>query len=162
MKTTIILLLMALQVQATTRGDVLKAIESNRVSKFINSIWSDTKTIADKYNLPHGLLIAQACLESGYGSSRISIEQNNLLGIKDTKKVNGKRPYKRFKTQLECFDKWGRILSRPCYKELPMTSLNICLYLLESCGYHQSENYSNKIRWIYRKYNLNLCDNWKK
>ena len=162
MKTILLILILASQLQASTRGDVLKAIESDRVSKFINSVWDDSKAISNKYKLPQGLLIAMACLESGYGESSICKEKNNFLGIKSTKKVNSKRPYRTFKTRLECFDYWGKILTRPCYKELPMTSLNICLYLLDSCGYHQSDNYSNKIRWIYKKYGLSKCDNWDK
>ena len=162
MKLTTILLLLTFQLFATTRGDVLRAIKSDHVSIFINSVWDDADSIARKYNLPQGLLISMAALESGWGRSKICKEKNNYLGIKSTKKVNGKRPYRTFKTRLECFDYWGKILTRPCYQELPMTSLNICLYLLESCGYHQSENYSNKIRWIYKRYKLNLCDDWKK
>lgn len=162
MKILILILALSLQANASVRGDVLKGIESDRVSKFFNSIWSDAEIVSKETGLPQSLLMAMAALESGYGSSNICISKNNYLGIKSTKKVNGKRPYRTFKNRLECFRCWGKILQRKCYQELPMTSLNICLYLLESCHYHQSKNYSNKIRWIYYKFGLDKLEDFKK
>ena len=162
-----ILLLTTVQTQANTvRGEILLGIKRNHVSKFINSIWSDTKEVCDKYDLPMGMLIAQCCLESGHGRSRIAKELNNFLGIKSTKKVlnpkTGKmyRPYRKFKTRLDCFYYWAKIMQGKCYKKRPTNSLNSWLLMLETCGYHQSTTYSNKIRSIYFKYRLDKADKW--
>lgn len=153
---TLTITFIALNTGASTRGDILRGIDNDKVSKFINSVWDDAQTVAHEYNIPMGLLIAQSALESGWGKSSICKTKNNFLGIRYN------HEYATFESRLECFRAYGRVLSQNCYKEIPMSSLNVCLYLLESCHYHQSENYSNKIRSIYYKYNLSKCDKWGK
>jgi len=154
-KTIIIILALSLQANASVRGDVLRAIQSDHVAKFLNSAWSDAEQVSKEYGVPMGLLLAQACLESKYGQSRLAREENNFMGIRYNHK------YATFTSRLECFRAYGRVLSQSCYKKLPMTSLNICLYLLEHCVYHQSKTYSKKIRWIYYRFGLDKCDDWK-
>jgi hypothetical protein len=155
MKATIIFLfcLLSLQTGATTRGDILKSITNDKVSIFINSIYDEAETVSKEFNLPMGLLIAQACLESGYGSSKLS-ERCNLLGLKK----GGK--YAEYETILECFRHWGRTLSQPCYKEIPCDSLNLWLYQLDHCKYHGTPNYGKLIKRIYYKNKLNLLDDF--
>ena len=156
MKTTIIIILaLSLHAEATVRGDVLRAIDNDHVSKFLNAAWNDAEQVSKEFNIPMGLLLAQACLESKYGQSRLAVEENNFMGIKYNHK------YATFKSRLECFRAYGRVLNQSCYKELEATSLNLWLYNLEHCKYHLSKTYSKKIRWIYYKFKLNLCDNWK-
>lgn len=154
---TICLLFLSTVTGATNgkRGALLCDIENRKVSIFINSIYEDAETVCKEFNLPLGLLIAQACLESGYGTSYIAKNRCNTLGIKKN------HEYVDYPNQLECFRHWARTVTQPCYKELECTSLNLWLYQLDHCGYHQSKNYSKKIRWIYYKYNLNNLDNFK-
>ena len=154
MKIIAILLILSYSAQASVRGDILLGIESKRVSKFFNRIWSDAEQVSKEYNIPMGLLLAQAALESKYGQSRLALEQNNYLGIKYNHK------YATFSSRLECFRAYGRVLNQGCYIELPATSLNLWLYNLESCHYHLSEDYSDKIRWIYTKYGFNKLKEW--
>lgn len=156
MKTLLLILaLFATQeLGATTRGDILNNIQSDRVSKFINSIWDDAEQASKEFNIPLGLLIAQACLESKYGQSRLAREENNFMGIKYNHK------FATFTSRIECFRAYGRVLNQSCYKELKATSLNLWLYNLEFCHYHLSKTYSKKIRWIYYKFKLDECDKW--
>ena len=60
--------------------------------EFINKIGSSAKNIASKNNLYASVMIAQAALESGWGSSRLAQAPNhNLFGVKASKdqpKVN--------------------------------------------------------------------------
>lgn len=156
MKTIILILLLSLQAQASLRGDILKAIESDRVSKYFNSIWNDCETVAKESGLPQGLLMAMSALESGYGSSRLAKEQNNYLGIK----YEG--VYATFKSRLECFRAWAKVLNQTCYKSLEFNTLNGWLYQLEYCHYHLSKTYSNKIRWIYYKFGLDKLETFRK
>ena len=137
------------------RAELLLSIDSDKKSKFFNLVWDDAKTVCDKTGLPMYLLLAQAALESGWGTSRFAKEQNNYLGIKYNHK------YATFKTRLECFEAWSRVLQQSCYKELKVATLNGWLYQLDHCGYHQSENYSNKIRSIYHANNLDIVDSWE-
>ena len=156
MKLTTILLLLTFQLFATTRGDVLRAIKSDHVSIFLNAAWDDAEQVSKEFNIPMGLLLAQACLESKYGQSRLARKENNFMGIKYNHK------YATFSSRLECFRAYGRVLNQSCYKELKATSLNLWLYNLEHCHYHLSKTYSKKIRWIYKKYGLGKCDDWSK
>lgn len=152
MKIITIILLLGTQLQASTRGDILKAIDSDHVSKYFNSIWSDAETVAKETGLPQGLLMAMSALESGFGRSRLAKEQNNHLGIKR----NGE--YRTFKSRLECFRAWAKVLNQRCYKEIEFKTLNGWLYQLEYCHYHLSKTYSNKIRSIYYKYGLDKLE----
>ncbi|WP_280149375.1 phage tail protein [Bacillus safensis] len=55
---------------------------------FINKLAPGAQKVYKKYNVLASLVIAQGCLESGFGSSGLSQQANNLFGIKGT--YNGK------------------------------------------------------------------------
>jgi len=157
MRTTIIIILtLSLQANATVRGDVLRAIDNDHVAKFLNACWSDAEQVSKEFDIPIGLLLALSAAKSDFGRSRLAKENNNYF------KIKYEGGYAAFGIRLECFRVLARTLSQGCYKELPMTSLNICLYLLESCGYRLSKAYSRKIRSIYYRFGLDRCDNWNK
>jgi len=153
---TLLICLLSLQTNGTTRGDILKVIDNKKVSLFINRIYNDAEKAAKEFNVPLGLMIAQACLESGYGTSNLALEKCNMLGIKRSGK------YVDYPNLLECFRDYGRVLNQDCYKELECTSLNLWLYNLDHCGYHGTKNYSKLIKRIYYKYNLNMLDNFNR
>lgn len=51
---------------------------------FINEIAKSAVRLQKKYQILPSLIIAQACLESGYGRSALATKGNNLFGIKGT------------------------------------------------------------------------------
>lgn len=55
---------------------------------FIKKLASGAQKVYKKYNVLASLVIAQGCLESGFGSSGLSQQANNLFGVKGT--YNGK------------------------------------------------------------------------
>ncbi|OLP66077.1 Exo-glucosaminidase LytG precursor [Bacillus pumilus] len=55
---------------------------------FIKKLAPGAQKVYKKYNVLASLVIAQGCLESGFGSSSLSQQANNLFGIKGT--YNGK------------------------------------------------------------------------
>ncbi|WAT79045.1 phage tail protein [Bacillus safensis] len=55
---------------------------------FIKKLAPGAQKVHKKYNVLASLVIAQGCLESGFGSSGLSQQANNLFGIKGT--YNGK------------------------------------------------------------------------
>lgn len=136
----------------SVRGTILKGIQNDKVSIFINSIWDESEQVSKNNNIPQGLIIAICGLESGWGKSKIAKEQNNIAGIR----IGG--VYCSYENHLECIEHLGRTLSQSCYKELDLTSLNLWLYALESCYYHNTKDYSKIIRKIYYGNNLNLLD----
>ena len=146
-------LAIVLSIQATgnngARGAILCSIEKKRVSIFINSIWDDAETVCEKYDLPIGLLIAQACLESGFGRSYLANNKCNFLGIK----YEG--VYADFESKLHCFESWAKVLNQTCYRGLEFKTLEGWIYQLSTCGYAESKEYSSKLKSIIKKYNLN-------
>lgn len=136
----------------TPRGEILCSIPKkyDHVSIYINSIWDDTKACSEKYNIPHGLIIAQCCLESKYGASRLA-KFNNHLGIK----FEGK--YAHFETFKQCLDVYGRTLARDKYQCFECQSLGCWLFLLDVECYHYGGNfYTRKIKWIHKTFKLDL------
>lgn len=55
---------------------------NDTIADFILMIAQYAKTEQEKYNIPPSIKIAQACLESDYGRSKLALEANNLFGIK--------------------------------------------------------------------------------
>lgn len=72
--------------QATTTGGaeyIRGSIKPNQTTQaFIDSIKDDAQVIAQDHDLYGSVMIAQAVLESGSGSSGLSAHYNNLFGIK--------------------------------------------------------------------------------
>lgn len=60
-----------------------------------------------KYGIPASIILAQACLESGNGNSRLAVEANNHFGIK-CHDWDGDRIYHDDDAQQECFRKYAR------------------------------------------------------
>lgn len=71
------------------RGDHLKTAEAKAklhqrkkqvIKDFIDSMSYKAKRICRKYDFPPSILVAQAYLESAYGTSRLAVKANNFFG----------------------------------------------------------------------------------
>ena len=62
----------------------------------------------DKYGIPASITLAQACLESANGTSRLAVKANNHFGIK-CKEWNGKKIYHNDDERGECFRKYRNV-----------------------------------------------------
>ena len=60
------------------------ALTENEQTHFVKNIASDAKRFGDGNDLFPSVIIAQAALESAYGTSELAIRGNNLFGIKGT------------------------------------------------------------------------------
>jgi len=130
------------------RANCLRNIDNKRVSLFINNIYDDSKHVCDKNGLPVSLLIAQAALESGWGTSNLCINKCNWLGIKKSGQ------YQEFESRVACFEKWAKVLNQGCYKGLNPKTTKGWLYALQECHYFTSKSYRAKINSIIKKYGL--------
>ena len=153
---TLLICLLSLQTNGTTRGAILCDLNNKKASLYINHVWDEAEQACKEFNLPMGLLLAMSILESGYGESDIAKNKCNYVGLKCGSE------YCDYPNLLECFRHWGRTLTQDCYKELDCDSLNLWLYQLEHCGYHGTKNYSKLIKRIYYRYNLNMLDNFNR
>jgi Muramidase (flagellum-specific) len=55
---------------------------STTTDSFISNMSSPVKKVADQYKLYPSVMMAQAALESGWGTSQLSTSANNYFGIK--------------------------------------------------------------------------------
>lgn len=71
------------QVDSTANIPVQITANSEQVKAFVKAIGEDARTLASQNDLYASVMIAQAALESGFGTSGLSIAPNyNLFGIK--------------------------------------------------------------------------------
>lgn len=131
----------------STKGHILISAPNN-VSIYLNNIWSDAEMVSKVQNIPLALILAQSCLESGFGKSRLAREQCNHHGIK----YRGK--YAEFSTRLESFQAYGNVLNQNCYGS--PKDLQEWFLALECCGYAESKKYTSKLQKIIKKYKLYL------
>jgi flagellum-specific peptidoglycan hydrolase FlgJ len=154
MKSLFLILFLTTSLQAQVRGYILCEIPQNKkhVSLYINHIWQDCEEISKDYNIPLALIIAQCCLESGFGRSYQAQVKNNHLGIK----IRGE--YVCFDSFKDCLKVYAQTLSKACYKDFqPRTLLEWVESLkYECCTYATSPNYSKKLKSIIKAYNLDV------
>lgn len=139
--------------------------------EFINYLIPLTKNSTVKQSL----LVAQICLESGFGKH---IFHNNCLGIKCHKGVdclNAKTKeyidgsYKDYKlafavypTISDCIADYLNILNRPRYRPVRLAKDYLeATEQIRLCGYATSPTYTKNLRNIITKYKLYELDNMK-
>jgi len=76
------------------KEDFYVPTEKNNSTNFINWLKPHAKIIGMKYGIPYKFMIAQICLESGYGKSQLTQKANNFGGSKAV----GSQPYVTFPT----------------------------------------------------------------
>jgi hypothetical protein len=112
-------------VATSTRSDVPRKtrtddepISPEQCKSFIESIKYDAVSLARRYNVPASAIIGMAVLESGYGTSKVAYNANNLFGLKYWGKPNTvvayqlpEQPYeghKPLKDVMQRTDNWYR------------------------------------------------------
>jgi len=143
--------------------------------EFINKIKAKSLKLCKQYNILPSLMIAQACLESGYGKHAPG---NNLFGYKWTKKcgreynflwtkeyINGKyvsvqakfRKYNSIEESLEDYAKLIGTARR--YEPVRKCSDYICACKqVKKCGYATGKTYDLSLRKIIEQNSLQLID----
>lgn len=147
----------------------------NKISKIINE-----ENKKRGYSLYNSVIIAQACLESGFGSSQLMMKANAIFGIKANKNWRGKiynaktkECYEDYKyTEITaCFraynsidasvkDYFDLICKNSRYrKALYSESPKACITAIKNGGYATDTTYITKIINIIEIYNLYVYDN---
>ena len=156
MKKSILILFLTLVFSSISYGNVearkyILIHAPKHVSKYLNHVWDDAEWCSKEYGIPLALILAQMCLESGYGSSYYAKTRNNHLGIKFG------HNYAKFCSLRNCLDAYGSSLTQNKYLDHDCESISCWLFALDSNCYHFGGNlYSNKILSIISKYKLDL------
>ncbi|MDR0667760.1 MAG: glucosaminidase domain-containing protein [Prevotellaceae bacterium] len=122
--------------------------------------------------IPASITLAQGCLESGNGNSRLSVEGNNHFGIKCHSSWTGERIYHDDDALQECFRKYTSaegsyndhsdfLRYRDRYKflfDLPPTDYKAWAHGLKKAGYATNPSYAEQLIKIIEDYKLYLYD----
>jgi flagellum-specific peptidoglycan hydrolase FlgJ len=151
---------------------------ANKEVNFINSV--KDKAIADmkKFGILASLTIAQAILESGWGTSKLAEDYKNLFGIKanttwkgktaslytmewnGTKYIRVMATWRVYPTWYESIADHTKLLTTSRYKKLVgITDYKKACKLIKECGYATSPTYTQKLISIIELWNLNQYDN---
>ena len=108
------------------------------------------KISSQKHGIPFEIIMAQAILESGNGTSKLAKTKNNHFGIKKRGK------YAAFGSVAECFEAHGKIFAGTRYKKCRecKDDVNCWAYELGKSGYAVAPDYSEKILKIIKQNKL--------
>lgn len=150
---------------------------------FINKVKKQAIKNYKEYGILPSITIAQSILESGWGKSQLSIDGNNLFGIKANTSWNGKSiemetsenyndeivaSFRVYDSMGESIKDHGKFLSEnPRYKEhglFEAKHYTTQAQALEDAGYSTKKNkygekiYADMLIDLIRRYNLQLID----
>ncbi|MDM5320927.1 phage tail protein [Bacillus pumilus] len=144
---------------------------------FIKKLAPGAQKVHKKYNVLASLVIAQGCLESGFGSSGLSKQANNLFGIKGTyngkyvlmwtseqdKKGNVTRiqaKFRKYPSYAESLADLGSLYTRLSrYKAVVgEKDYKKATAAVSKAGYATDIHYPSKLNSIIEKYNLTKYD----
>lgn len=145
--------------------------------EFIDSIKNDALRYQQKSGIPASIIIAQACLETGYGKYVCKDivtgkDSKNLFNIKgignngfvlvwtteyyDGVKTKVQARFKAYKTYEDSFADYAKLLLINRYKPAMAVKDNPIEFAnkLYECGYATDPNYADKLIWIMKNYRL--------
>ncbi len=144
---------------------------------FISKIVPKAIDANTKYNIKSSLTISQAIIESGWGKSGLTKRANNLFGMKWYKDcgydfeygltkefINGqwisiKAKFRKYKNWDDSIDDHTKLLLKPRYKPVRECSDYLCAtQKIKDCGYATSPTYTNTLRTMIKKYQLDKYD----
>ncbi|MFJ5965535.1 phage tail protein [Bacillus sp. NPDC093026] len=144
---------------------------------FIKKLAPGAQKVYKKYNVLASLVIAQGCLESGFGTSGLAKQANNLFGVKGT--YNGKyvlmwtseqdrkgnvtriqAKFRKYPSYAESLADLGSLYTRLSrYKAVVgETNYKKACHAVTDAGYATDINYPSKLISIIEKYNLTKYD----
>lgn len=150
-----------------------KSVPEN-VLNFLNDNVRYAKAVSAKYNIPEDFLLCVAGLETGWGSSELSVKANNFFGIKNllnegpsycvwhSDYVEGKGMveaydcFKQYSSPLMSFlDYMEHVYSKACYADMMENvnpSFDDWIRIVEDCGYATDPEYGSKLKQIKQRY----------
>lgn len=145
-------------------------------NEFIKTLWPTINKVGDEVGMSDiikQVCLAQACLETGYGSSGLMVKAHALFGIKATKSWKGKvysaktrelyssieqtvsAVFRAYDTVADSIRDYYKLISGKRYaKALKADTVAEAIRIIASSGYATDPNYSDKVIKIYDDYIL--------
>lgn len=142
----------------------------DRTRDYINSVAGLARRQSEAYSIPASIILAQAVLESGAGTSMLARLANNHFGVKCGNWKGGfirkkdDKPgecFRRYASVEESFEDHSRVLSKPRYASLftiPLTDYRAWARGLQAAGYATSPTYARDLVRCIEKYGLSEYD----
>lgn len=164
--------------QVTARLCTQKTADDETRKQFISIMVEKCQTRCTAARLLPSLCIAQACLESAYGTSELAYYANNLFGIKQgsgwtggvyskqTQEWDGSKyiiinaPFRKYATMVACVEDYiAKLTGMDRYKNLVGCTdiATACKYILED-GWATYPTYTDSLMSIVKLYNLTQYD----
>lgn len=126
---------------------------------FIDSIKVLAQASQKRYGVPASVTIAQAILETDWGTSEACREKNNFFGIRQAPftSVN----YCHFASPVSCFSTHGAILSKEKrYAPAMAAKSDPCEFAkqLHPCGWSEDPDYGEKLDELIKDFGLEAHD----
>ncbi len=147
--------------------------QNNTRAQYINKYKDIAIRQMNAYGIPASIILAQACLESGNGNSRLAVKGNNHFGIKCHNGWKGKKLYKTDDKIGDCFRKY--ISAEESFKDhseflkngkryqslfdIPQNDYKSWARGLKAAGYATNPKYAQLLIDIVEKNNLQQYDN---
>jgi len=132
-------------------------IRIDHARKYVEEIYPFAVKVHKKHRIPVPIVLAIACLESGYGRSYNAQNKFNHMGIRTYK--NGKAGYKKFSSTEACFEYFGNLLENnrysPTLKKIEGDDLLTWIKTLCEAGYNHREKYIRKVMQMVKFIHLN-------
>ncbi len=145
-------------------------------NEFIKTLWPTINKVGDEVGMSDiikQVCLAQACLETGYGSSGLMIKAHALFGIKATKAWKGKvysaktrevynsieqtvsAVFRAYDTVADSVRDYFKLISGKRYaKALTAKTMMEAITIIANAGYATDPNYSTKVIEIYNQHIL--------
>lgn len=143
-------------------------------NEFIKTLWPTINKVGDEVGMSDiikQVCLAQACLETGYGSSGLMVKAHALFGIKATKAWKGKvyssktrevynsieqtvsAVFRAYDTVADSIRDYYKLISGKRYaKALTAKRVEDAINIIASSGYATDPNYCDKVIKIYQNY----------
>lgn len=145
-------------------------------NQFIKTLWPTINKVGDEVGMSDiikQVCLAQACLETGYGSSGLMVKAHALFGIKATKSWKGKvyssktrevynsieqtvsAVFRAYDTVADSIRDYFKLISGKRYaKALTAKTIMEAITIIANAGYATDPNYSLKVIEIYNQHIL--------
>ena len=142
----IVMLLLTLNVTSQT------VIKKHTPITYIEKYDSIATVLMNEFQIPASVILGVSLHESGYGTSKLSINKHNYFGIKKG------RVYRSYQNDIESFRDFCLYISKKKYylklKESKIIDYKVWLASIKSYGYSESIDWGTKVAYYINKYKL--------
>lgn len=121
-------------------------------TQFIQKYDSISLILMEEYNIPRSIILGISMHESGYGTSKLSINKHNYFGIKKNKY------YREYNSDIDSFYDFCILISKKKYYNYlinkNISDYNLWINELRKSGYSEDTNWSIKVLHYINKYKL--------